>query len=300
MFMAKWIGALLWFHPLAWRLEGAHEAACEEVCDAVVADYIGNAGLYSSALARVALEIMGKVPAVGAIPLVRSSDVLARLRMLKRRVCSKPLAGRWVALSVLAGMVIFVCLGSVKLVRAEEDQPSLAAKKTLSGFEGIEIEFSPERAKDKMLLLCFWDMQQRPSRNLLIELAGRKEELERKGVVVLLVHASKIGTGELKSWIDKNKIPFASGRITDDVQKVLYHWGVRAQPWLVLANEKAEIRAGGFDLNQLDAKLLGIGPADRPADETSDKILLKLVDSEGLPVGGAKVGANVSTLMKKS
>ncbi len=131
MFVTKWIGALLWFHPLVWKIQEAHHGACEEVCDAVAADYIGNAERYSSVLARIALEILGTFPAVGAIPLVRSSDILIRLKKLKREVCSKPLAGRWIALSVLTGMAIFVCLGSVRLVGAEENQSSLTVEKTL-------------------------------------------------------------------------------------------------------------------------------------------------------------------------
>ena len=163
-------------------------------------------------------------------------------------------------------------------------------------FEGIDIELNAEQARGKMLLLCFWDIQQRPSRNLLIELAGHKEELANKGVVVLLVHTSEIGAEKLKGWIDKNKIPFVSGRITNDTQRVLYHWGVRGQPWLVLTDENAVVRAGGFELKQLNEKLLegnSAGPSDKQVDEIPDKIILKLVDSEGLPVSSAKVGTNV-------
>ena len=132
MLMTKWIGALLWFHPLVWKLQDAHHGACEEVCDAVAADYVGNAERYSSVLARIALEIQSTIPTVGVIPLVRSSDILTRLKILKRKVGSRPLAGRWVALSVLMGMAVFVCLGSVRLVGAEEKQSSFTAEKTLS------------------------------------------------------------------------------------------------------------------------------------------------------------------------
>ncbi|MFC1781547.1 M56 family metallopeptidase, partial [Planctomycetota bacterium] len=121
MFAARFVGVLLWFHPLVWKLRDAHNAACEEVCDAVAADYVGNTELYSSALARVALDMMGMLMAVGAIPMVRSSDILTRLRILKRKVYSSRLAGRWVTLSVLTGMAVFVCLGGIKLAYAEID-----------------------------------------------------------------------------------------------------------------------------------------------------------------------------------
>ncbi len=298
MFAARLIGVLLWFHPLIWKLRGAHNTACEEVCDAVAADYIGDTELYSSALARVALGIIGTTQIVGGIPMVRSSDILLRLRMLKQKVYSNSLARWWVALSVLIGLAFFMCLGSVKLVYADENQQPSNIEKPLPGLEGIEIEFDAEQAKGKILLVCFWDMEQRPSRNLIREMAKRDKELENKGVLVLLVHTSDVKAEELKEWIKENKIPFTSGRITSNAKKVLYHWGVRAQPWLILTDENAVIRAGGFELEQLDEKLLERSPAEqseKQVSEISDKIVLKLVDSDGWPVAGAKVGTNVDT-----
>ena len=43
----------------------------------------------------------------------------------------------------------------------------------LPGFEGIDIPFNAERATGKAILVCFWDMNQRPSRNMITELAER-------------------------------------------------------------------------------------------------------------------------------
>jgi len=68
MAAARWLSVLLWFHPLIWKVLSAHSSACEEVCDSVAADYIGNAESYSSTLARVALAIVAKVPADGGHP----------------------------------------------------------------------------------------------------------------------------------------------------------------------------------------------------------------------------------------
>jgi len=196
---------------------------------------------------------------------------------------------------IITSVFVMVFLG---VVNAQQEQ-ALQSKP----FEGIDIELNAEQTRGKMLLLCFWDIQQRPSRNLLIELAGHKEELENKGVVVLLVHTSDIGAERLKGWIDKNKIPYICGRITSDTQRVLYRWGVRGQPWLVLTDENAAVRAGGFELEQLNEKLLeasSAGTPDKQIDEIPGKIILKLVDSEGLPVGGAKVGTNVRSRDKLS
>lgn len=227
-----------------------------------------------------------------------SSFVLNRSRIPIPKVYSHPLTRRWLVLPVLVGMIVSGCLGSTKLDNSAENRASSSAERISPGFEGIDIAYSPDQAKGKRLLLCFWDMQQRPSRNLIIALAEQKQALENKGVVVLLLHTSDIGAKELNDWIGKNKIPFVSGRITGDTQKVLYRWGVRGQPWLVLANENADIRTGGFELDQLDEKLRGLRSeesSDGQAREISARITLRLVDSDGLPVSGAKVGTNVDT-----
>ncbi len=132
MFAARLTGVLLWFHPLIWKLRSVHNAACEEVCDAVAADYIGDTESYSSALARVALAVIGTTQIVGGIPMVRSSDILVRLRMLKQNVYSNSLARWLVALSVLIGLAFFMCLGGVKLAYADENQPPSSIEKPLS------------------------------------------------------------------------------------------------------------------------------------------------------------------------
>ena len=131
MFAVRLIEILLWFHPLVWKLRDVHNCACEEVCDAVAADYLGNTELYSSTLASVALDIMGNVLSVGGIPMVRSSDILARLRLLKRNIYSGPLARRWIAASVLIGMTIIGFLGSIKLTYTAEKRDGEISDKLL-------------------------------------------------------------------------------------------------------------------------------------------------------------------------
>lgn len=121
---ARALSTLLWFHPLVWRLPNAHSACCEEVCDAVAAAYVGNASSYSSTLARVALAMTGRAPAVGGIPMARSSEIIGRLRVLKRKIYSSPLARHWVALSLLSGAIVLTGLGGLKLVYAEKTQTS--------------------------------------------------------------------------------------------------------------------------------------------------------------------------------
>lgn len=190
-----------------------------------------------------------------------------------------------------------VQFGDKGIAVAEKVLPSLLGK-VLPDMGGIKVDFSLERAKDRMILICFWDMNQRPSRRLVMELARREKELEEKSVMVLLVHTSNVDTDKLKDWLTNRKISFTCGSIEGDTEKVLFCWGVRAQPWLVLTNERGVVRAGGFGLEQLDEKLR---EKDSPKTSSgqgsakSNKIVLKLIDSGGRPVAGAKVGANVRT-----
>jgi len=119
MFAARWLSTALWFHPLLWKLRDAHSAACEQVCDAIAADYVGSTESYSSTLARIALEIVGKIPAIGGIPMARSAQIVSRLRILKRRIYSSPLARHRVLLALLSASVCLIGFGSLTLVHAQ-------------------------------------------------------------------------------------------------------------------------------------------------------------------------------------
>ena len=89
----------------------------------------------------------------------------------------------------------------------------------------------------------------------MLELAKRQKELEDKGIVVLLAQASEVDAGILEEWLDARKIPFARGNITGDTKTVLFRWGVRSWPWLVLADEYGIIQAEGISMDQLEARL---------------------------------------------
>jgi len=121
-----------------------------------------------------------------------------------------------------------------------------------SFMKGLEQDYN----KGKMVLVCFWDMQQRPSRNLVRELAQKEEELEDKSLIVFLVHTSDVTADELQKWIEENNIPFTSGRITGEYQKVLLHWGVRAQPWLILTDNNHIVTSEGFSITELYEKII--------------------------------------------
>jgi hypothetical protein len=129
--------------------------------------------------------------------------------------------------------------------------PSLVGK-ALSSLAEFNVG---EPAQNRMLLVCFWDMEQRPSRDGLQRLSKRAEELKRKGVDVVAVHASKVEKNKLDTWVKKNRIAFPVGIVQGDEMKTRRAWGIRALPWLILTDKEHVVRAEGFSLNELDEKI---------------------------------------------
>ena len=98
-------------------------------------------------------------------------------------------------------------------------------------------------------------MLQRPSRYFLRELARRVQQLEQKGVTVVVIQASKIDENALNKWVKNDNIPFAVGMVRGDGEKTKFDWGVRALPWLILADRNRVISAEGFGLSELYEKI---------------------------------------------
>jgi hypothetical protein len=127
--------------------------------------------------------------------------------------------------------------------------------KSLPDLKDLNVELSPADADNKMILVCFWDMNQRPSRHCIRQLAKRAPELKEKGAVAAAVQASKVDEEELNDWTKKFNVPFPSGMIQGDEEKTRFEWGVRSLPWLILTDRQGMIIAEGFNVSELDEKL---------------------------------------------
>ncbi len=135
--------------------------------------------------------------------------------------------------------------------------PDLTGK-LLPEFVDIDTSFTSEQAKDRRVLVCFWDMQQRPSRYYIGRLAEKAKDFTEKGTTVVCVHASDVDENTLYEWVKENKIPFTIGMIRDDVEKTRFSWGVQSLPWLILTDREHIARAEGFALTELDEKMRAI------------------------------------------
>ncbi|HUW19986.1 MAG TPA: redoxin domain-containing protein [Sedimentisphaerales bacterium] len=163
-----------------------------------------------------------------------------------------------------------------------ESEPTRLVGKALPDFEGIDIDFEPARAQGKAVLVCFFDMNQRPSRHMVRELAKRAGELEEKNVVVAAVQVSGVDPDSLHEWARRCNIPFVVGVIEEDEGKVRNEWDVRSLPWLVLADRQHVVAAEGFGIEELNEKSEAL---------TSDEEVLRgrVTDPTGRPIANAEV-----------
>ena len=141
---------------------------------------------------------------------------------------------------------------------APKESPSLVGK-SLPDLSGLKIEPAPDDISDKNVLVCFFDMQQRPSRHCISRLVNQAEQLKQKGIIVVAVQAADVDKVELDKWTKENNIPFAIGIIKGDKNKVRFSWGVKALPWLILTDKNHTVTAEGFGIDEIEEKIKDIG-----------------------------------------
>lgn len=147
--------------------------------------------------------------------------------------------------------------GVVKIPRLKVPRKPLTDAESKIGkpipvFDNIRFkEFSKDRIKGKSLLVCFWDMDQRPSRQCLRELEEQKRALQDKNIVVLAVYSGSKREQDVRKWLSKQEFSQTVGVIEGDPYEILLAWGARGTPWLVLTDDKHLITKAGFNLDVL-------------------------------------------------
>jgi hypothetical protein len=165
----------------------------------------------------------------------------------------------------------------------EELPPEFAESlsgKVLPELTDIGINIVPEQIIGRIILVCFFDINQRPSRNCLLQLTKWAQEVKAKDVALVTVQASRIDPNTLNEWVKKNNIPFAVGMIEGEPEKIRFIWGVKSLPWLILTDKKHIVQAEGFPFSELDEKIKDNVPsANTIAD--SDKVTGLVKDPQG-------------------
>ncbi len=133
--------------------------------------------------------------------------------------------------------------------------PQSLLGKLLPSLEDFGLRLSQVRDSNNTIVICFWDMEQRPSRHCITQLAKQADQLKEKGMTVVAVQASKVDENTLNEWVKKNNIPFPVGMVQGDEEKTRFAWGVKALPWLILTDRRHVVVAEGFALTELENKI---------------------------------------------
>jgi protocatechuate 3,4-dioxygenase beta subunit len=107
-------------------------------------------------------------------------------------------------------------------------------------------------ANDKPLLVCFVDIEQRPSRQCLSNLAKKTGALSAKGVSVVVVQVAKVGLRQYKDWLKAAQIDLPIHVAEGDFETKKRAWAVKALPWLILTDKGHKVTAEGFAVSELD------------------------------------------------
>lgn len=136
-----------------------------------------------------------------------------------------------------------------------DGEPIPLTGKALPELKDLGIDLSPADADEKVILVCFFDMEQRPSRNCLRRLSEQARELKAKDAVIVAVQVSKIDGNTLSRWVKKNNIPFPVGMVQGDEENTRFDWAVKSLPWLILTDQEHIVRNEGFAISELSEKL---------------------------------------------
>ncbi|MHC4715297.1 MAG: TlpA disulfide reductase family protein, partial [Planctomycetota bacterium] len=135
-------------------------------------------------------------------------------------------------------------------------QPAATPPKTIADIKpplsDLVIQPPDISLEDRALLVCFWDMDSRPSRRAVEELTARYRELRGCGVTVLPVHAGGTDASSARAWLAAKRFPPLWAFIRGDRDETLARWGAESLPWLVLVDKEHIVRAAGFGISDLD------------------------------------------------
>jgi len=148
----------------------------------------------------------------------------------------------------------------IKIIAEERDSRGRRVapkRKSLAGrpiptWTAFDLSIKPEKLKNKPILVCFWDMEQRPSRYLVKQLSRTADTLATQDLQVVLVQITKVGQEKLDQWLAKNEIAFGSSTIKAEIEKLRLEWGIQSLPWLILTDHEHIIVSEGFQLGELD------------------------------------------------
>ncbi len=137
-------------------------------------------------------------------------------------------------------------------------QPSDLLGKPLPALDESLAQLDPATLDGRPVLLCFWDMDQRPSRHCVRQLAAQSQRLRELEVKVVAVQMTQTDPAVLGRWIRENRIGFPVVMPSEGAEGIRSVWRIRSLPWLVLADGDHIVTAMGGTLDELSARVAGV------------------------------------------
>ncbi|MBN1359254.1 MAG: hypothetical protein JW993_01625 [Sedimentisphaerales bacterium] len=127
--------------------------------------------------------------------------------------------------------------------------------KPLPSLAGLGLDVTATDIDGRRVLVCFFDMEQRPARRCVLELAEQAKLLAEKGVAVLTVHEKGVDAAQLRAWADESGVTFPVGAIAGDPDIQKFTWAVRSLPWLILTDANHVVTAEGFSVAEIGEQI---------------------------------------------
>jgi hypothetical protein len=148
---------------------------------------------------------------------------------------------------------------SGRLVTYEyQSQPADLLGKPLPALDQSFSQLDAASLQGRPVLLCFWDMDQRPSRHCIGQLAGQSKRLSDLGVKIVTVQMAKVDPAVLQQWAQENAVPFPVLGPVENFGNIRAVWNIRSLPWLILADGNHIVRAIGGTLDEVNTQLASI------------------------------------------
>ncbi len=126
----------------------------------------------------------------------------------------------------------------------------LPTLKTITGKTNTDLAVVGQPA-----LICFADLEQRPSRRLLKRLDGQLNMLQAKGIAIIVIDVSGSSSKSLKAWQEKNKILFDIIPAAVGFEQLTKDWGAKSLPWLILTDQEQRVLKEGLPLDEVIGSL---------------------------------------------
>ena len=129
--------------------------------------------------------------------------------------------------------------------------------KPLPSMSQFSLSLDRQLTQNKMILLCFADIDQRPSRNTILRLNEQAQELLDKDLYMVFIQAVPVSEKKLVAWLKNNEILPPAGMSKTSILELgsSYSWGVQSLPWLILTDRQHNVTAEGFNIDELNEKI---------------------------------------------